>query len=1002
MIRTFTFDAAHQLPWHTGRCRNLHGHTYRLEVTVEGPIGDDGIVVDFADLDAVVRREIIDRYDHTYLNDHLDNPTAELIAADIWKRLEAVGALAPGPAAAVGDGRLGRGAAGVTRSVVVLSGGLDSTVCMGVAHGAGAEMVALTFDYGQRHRVELEHAAAVAAHYGAEQLVVRLDASQWGGSALTDTSIDVPDAADAASGPDRIPATYVPARNLIFLSIAVGRRRGPRRRRRLPRHQRPRLQRVPGLPARVHRLVRADRGAGDQAGRRRRGDRRAHAAGRPHQGRHRPARPRRRRPARADVVVLPRAGRAPAAGATRACCGPRGSPRRASPTPPWGSPVLVVAEVFGPTFQGEGPSAGRRAMFLRLGRCNLDCAWCDTPYTWDWSRFDPAVELHRRTVDDVMSELDAHRRRTARDHRRRADAPAARPRARRVRRARARMAGRGRDERHHRPHGRAGRHWSTSGTSRPSSPAPASAAVPIPRHCGRSRRPAGRSPSSSSPSPSELDEAADVADGRAPGATCGSCLRPPTRARSRRASPRSRRRSSSGGGTSRTASTSCSGATDGVADVRTHRSRHARPRRRRRRPRAQPGDDGRRPARAAAASARQGPQDAPRWRARQLAAGHPGLTCATIREAEGLAAAGLAADLLVANEVVDARRLGALVAAGARVTLAVDSDETVDAAADGGVREVLIDVNVGLPRCGCDPADGGRPRRPRPAARARRAGRDGLRGPPDDGAAARRAVGQDGRGDGAAARRRTPTSAARSCPVAAPAPTTSTPGSPRSRPARTCSWTPRTARSACPSGQRSRSRPRSSRSTAAGWAVADCGLKALGMDHGDPSIEGCDVWYCSDEHVTFSGEPLPPCRRPRSASARPRRPDRRLPRADAPGRRRHGGGDAGRSTSGAGEAVGRQLAGEGAEGPRPVRHPVLGLRAQLGERPARPHPPGRTPGRTRSPRPRARPSVITPSTAPSAHSSRPSGQRTSATVRNRARRSATPSITSSSVATLSA
>jgi len=110
----------------------------------------------------------------------------------------------------------------VTRSIVVLSGGLDSTVCMGVARGSGSEMVALTFDYGQRHRIELEHAAAVAAHYGAEQLVVRIDASQWGGSALTDTSIDVPDAADAASGPDRIPTTYVPARNLIFLSIAVG------------------------------------------------------------------------------------------------------------------------------------------------------------------------------------------------------------------------------------------------------------------------------------------------------------------------------------------------------------------------------------------------------------------------------------------------------------------------------------------------------------------------------------------------------------------------------------------------------------------------------------------------------------------------------------------------------------------------------------------------------------------------------------------------------------
>jgi len=110
----------------------------------------------------------------------------------------------------------------VTHSVVVLSGGLDSTVCMAVARATGAEIVALTFDYGQRHRVELEHAAAVAAHYGAEQLVVTIDASRWGGSALTDTSIDVPDAVAAASGPDRIPSTYVPARNLIFLSIAMG------------------------------------------------------------------------------------------------------------------------------------------------------------------------------------------------------------------------------------------------------------------------------------------------------------------------------------------------------------------------------------------------------------------------------------------------------------------------------------------------------------------------------------------------------------------------------------------------------------------------------------------------------------------------------------------------------------------------------------------------------------------------------------------------------------
>ena len=108
------------------------------------------------------------------------------------------------------------------RSIVILSGGLDSTVCMGVAWAAGSQLVAVTFDYGQRHRIELERAAAVAAHYEAEHLVVRLDASKWGGSALTDVSVAVPDASEAGSGPGRIPVTYVPARNLIFLSVAMG------------------------------------------------------------------------------------------------------------------------------------------------------------------------------------------------------------------------------------------------------------------------------------------------------------------------------------------------------------------------------------------------------------------------------------------------------------------------------------------------------------------------------------------------------------------------------------------------------------------------------------------------------------------------------------------------------------------------------------------------------------------------------------------------------------
>jgi 7-carboxy-7-deazaguanine synthase len=70
-----------------------------------------------------------------------------------------------------------------------------------------------------------------------------------------------------------------------------------------------------------------------------------------------------------------------------------------------GVPSLVVAEVFGPTFQGEGPSLGRRAGFVRLGRCNLDCSWCDTPYTWDWDRYDPAVELRRVPVAELVERL---------------------------------------------------------------------------------------------------------------------------------------------------------------------------------------------------------------------------------------------------------------------------------------------------------------------------------------------------------------------------------------------------------------------------------------------------------------------------------------------------------------------------------------------------------------------------------------------------------------------
>jgi 7-carboxy-7-deazaguanine synthase len=68
---------------------------------------------------------------------------------------------------------------------------------------------------------------------------------------------------------------------------------------------------------------------------------------------------------------------------------------------------LVIAEVFGPTVQGEGPSCGRRASFLRLGGCNLHCAWCDTGFTWDARRHDLRAELRRVAVADLLAAIGA-------------------------------------------------------------------------------------------------------------------------------------------------------------------------------------------------------------------------------------------------------------------------------------------------------------------------------------------------------------------------------------------------------------------------------------------------------------------------------------------------------------------------------------------------------------------------------------------------------------------
>ncbi|OXM84190.1 7-cyano-7-deazaguanine synthase QueC [Paenibacillus rigui] len=119
------------------------------------------------------------------------------------------------------------------KAVIILSGGLDSTTCMGIAQAEGYELYPITFDYGQRHKIELENARQVAAHYGVadRHKVIQLGfLKEFGGSALTDESLEVPDMtkpkpeqASSADGAQEseVPITYVPGRNLLFLSIAT-------------------------------------------------------------------------------------------------------------------------------------------------------------------------------------------------------------------------------------------------------------------------------------------------------------------------------------------------------------------------------------------------------------------------------------------------------------------------------------------------------------------------------------------------------------------------------------------------------------------------------------------------------------------------------------------------------------------------------------------------------------------------------------------------------------
>ena len=241
---------------------------------------------------------------------------------------------------------------------------------------------------------------------------------------------------------------------------------------------------------------------------------------------------------------------------------------------------------------------------------------------------------------------------------------------------------------------------------------------------------------------------------------------------------------------------------------------------------------------------------------RQYETGHHGFTCATIREVEGMAGAGLGEDLLLANEVVDARRLGKVVNDGARVTLAVDSEETIDAAVDGGVREVVIDVNVGLPRCGCDPDDAGRL-----ADLARAAGLE-VRG----------VMGYEGHVVGLESREERTRQVGECMALLVKAHELA--GGELISAGGTGTYDLNTwaneiqagsyvlmdtayAKLALPFRQALSVVATVISVSSGGWAVADCGLKALGMDHGNPTIEGGLIWFCSDEHITFSCDPLP-------------------------------------------------------------------------------------------------------------------------------------------------
>ena len=262
---------------------------------------------------------------------------------------------------------------------------------------------------------------------------------------------------------------------------------------------------------------------------------------------------------------------------------------------------------------------------------------------------------------------------------------------------------------------------------------------------------------------------------------------------------------------------------------------------------------------------------------RQVAAGHRSFTCATPLEVIGMARAGVGNDLLLANECVDTRRLAAMATAeretGIMVTVAVDSPITVDLAADAGLRHVLIDVNVGLPRCGCAP-DSARSIAERAIGRGLIVrgvmGYEGhLMTAPENDKPSKveecmrllirafdsvvdvagdecRIISAGGTGTYHVFDRNHPVlGRVNEVQAGSYALMDSSYGA-QPLPFEQALYVVGTVISTT-SGERG------------SWAVIDVGLKSLGMDHGNPHIDGANVWFCSDEHTTFSmiAGPLP-------------------------------------------------------------------------------------------------------------------------------------------------